>query len=218
MIVAPEREVPGMSEKHCANPTLSASGQRISSTDVMRGAPWRAYQRSTAKIAIAPTTSAIATLTGLKRKALISRWKARPTSAAGRNATSEVRREPLLHRVARDAGEGAGEARAVFPADGEDRAQLDHDVEDLALLVVHAEEVGDDDEVAGGGDGKELGEAFHHAQDERVQERGDFHRRESSIARGSENGGRGPPLPVSAGARPGWTSTLPFMPGCRPQM
>ena len=56
-----------MSEKHCARPTLSASFHVISSTAVTRGAPWRSYQRSTAKITSAPTMSAMATVTGLKR-------------------------------------------------------------------------------------------------------------------------------------------------------
>ena len=36
MIVAPERDVPGISANACAHPTLSASGQRISSTLSMR--------------------------------------------------------------------------------------------------------------------------------------------------------------------------------------
>ena len=44
-----------MSEKHCARPTLSASFQSISSTAWTRGSPCRAYQRSTAKITIAPS-------------------------------------------------------------------------------------------------------------------------------------------------------------------
>jgi hypothetical protein len=53
-----------MSERHCASPTFSASFQVISSTALTRGAPWRSYQRSMAKIASAPSTSATATLTG----------------------------------------------------------------------------------------------------------------------------------------------------------
>ena len=40
MMVAPEREVPGISAKHCAKPTLSASSQviaRVLSTLGLRG-------------------------------------------------------------------------------------------------------------------------------------------------------------------------------------
>ena len=36
MIVAPERDVPGISANACAMPTFSASGQRIASTSSMR--------------------------------------------------------------------------------------------------------------------------------------------------------------------------------------
>ena len=71
MMVAPERDVPGISEKHCARPTFSASFQFMSSTRITRGDPWRSYQRSIAKIAIAPSTRATATLTGLKSSALM---------------------------------------------------------------------------------------------------------------------------------------------------
>jgi hypothetical protein len=94
----------------------------------------------------------------------------------GQEGDEEVGGEALLHRIGGETREGARESRAVFPADGKDRAQLDHDVEDLALLVVQSEEVGDEDQVPGGGDGKELGEALHHSKDERVGERWQVHR------------------------------------------
>jgi hypothetical protein len=48
-------------------PTMSASFHVIASTAVTRGAPWRLYQASTAKITRAPTISAIATGFGWKR-------------------------------------------------------------------------------------------------------------------------------------------------------
>src|SRR5205809_277335 len=83
MIVAPERDVPGISEKHCAIPTLSASFHVMSYTLITRGAPLREYQRSTAKITSAPTMSATATLVGLNRYFLIWFWAASPTIAAG---------------------------------------------------------------------------------------------------------------------------------------
>ena len=37
MMVAPEREVPGIIASACMNPTLRASFQRISSTAIRRG-------------------------------------------------------------------------------------------------------------------------------------------------------------------------------------
>ena len=148
----------------------------------MRGAPWRAYQRSTAKIAIASHDERDRDAHRVEQVGLDLALEGEADEGRGQERHREVGREALLHRVAPDAGEGPGEPGPVLPAHGEDGAELDHDVEDLALLVVHAEEVGDDDEVAGGGDREEFREAFHHAQDERVQERGDFHRRESSTA------------------------------------
>jgi hypothetical protein len=75
-----------------------------------------------------------------------------------------------------DPGESPREACAILPADGEDRAQLDHDVEDLALLVVQAEEIGDDDQVAGGRDRQELGEPLDHSKQERVEQGVGIHR------------------------------------------
>jgi hypothetical protein len=48
MIVAPEREVPGISAKHCAIPTLSASTQVIASAVSTRaGRGLRSTQRMT---------------------------------------------------------------------------------------------------------------------------------------------------------------------------
>src|SRR4029079_7753130 len=76
MMVAPERDVPGTSEKHCAIPTASASFHVMSYTDSTRASPFDLYQRSTAKITSAPTMSAAATLVGLKRYFLIRFWKA----------------------------------------------------------------------------------------------------------------------------------------------
>ena len=64
----------------------------------------------------------------------------------------EVRGEALLHAVAREPRECLADTHAELPAHGKDRTQLDHDVEDLALLVVQPEEVRDDDEVPGRGD------------------------------------------------------------------
>ena len=84
-------------------------------------------------------------------------------------------REALLHGVRPQSREGLREARAEFPADGEDRAQLDDDVEDLALLVVVAEQVRDDDEVAGGRYRQEFRDAFDDAQEDRVQEGSGIH-------------------------------------------
>ena len=46
----------------------------------------------------------------------------------------------------------------------QDGAELDHHLEGGGLGSFKPEEVADDDHVAGGGDGEELGQAFHYAQ------------------------------------------------------
>src|ERR1700682_6808877 len=87
MIVAPERDVPGMSANACAKPILRAWLQRIWSTLSILTVPGlRRCRRSAHRITKAPTTNADATGTGAKRWALIKRLNARPRIAAGRKA------------------------------------------------------------------------------------------------------------------------------------
>jgi len=64
MMVAPEREVPGIRAKHCAMPTLSASRQFIVRVDSTRAgrAP-----RSTTRMTMPPMMNARATGIGEKR-------------------------------------------------------------------------------------------------------------------------------------------------------
>ena len=101
MMVAPEREVPGMSENTWATPSLSASRQSMSSTSVMRGSRCR---RSTRKMTRPPTMSASATTTGLNRCALISPCSSRPHRAEGSTAMTRLvtkrRERSSLPRVA----------------------------------------------------------------------------------------------------------------------
>ena len=90
MMVAPERLVPGISAKHCARPTLIASTTLMSSTLSTRETSWRRLRRSTTQITSAPIMKAIATGTGLNRCALIILPNARPSTTAGRKATSTL--------------------------------------------------------------------------------------------------------------------------------
>ena len=87
MIVAPERDVPGISAKHCAIPTMSASFHVIASTLVTRGVPWSLYQASTAKITRAPVMSAMATGLGWNRYCLVRHRNARRRRVAGTKET-----------------------------------------------------------------------------------------------------------------------------------
>jgi len=75
-------------------------------------------------------------------------------------------------------GEAAGDvqqALAVVPAHREDRPELDHDLEHLAGVVVVAEQVAEDDQVPGGRDRQELGEALDDAEHEGGEEEGEVH-------------------------------------------
>ena len=67
------------------------------------------------------------------------------------------------------------DAHAVLPANGEDRTRLDHDFEQLALLVVEVQQIAGENQVAGGGDWEELGEAFDQAENQRLQQRVEIH-------------------------------------------
>ena len=68
MIVAPDRDVPGINANACAQPIFSASVQRMASTSSIRtvdGA--RRRRRSTHRMTSAPMMNASATGTGAKR-------------------------------------------------------------------------------------------------------------------------------------------------------
>src|SRR5215475_6340765 len=85
MIVAPERDVPGISAKHWAKPTFNASRQVMSSTAATRAGR---SLRSTQRITSAPAMNAAATGTAAKRCALMKLPKRSPSTAAGMKATT----------------------------------------------------------------------------------------------------------------------------------
>ena len=87
MIVAPERDVPGISANACAKPIFSASVQRSSSTLRMRTlSGLLRCRRSAQRMTSAPAMNAAATGTGANSRALIAPPKASPSTAAGRKA------------------------------------------------------------------------------------------------------------------------------------
>jgi hypothetical protein len=88
---------------------------------------------------------------------------------------ADVEHEAPRRRVAAQARQHAGRSGAVFPADGQHGGGLDHDQEQLAALVVELEQVAGEDQVAGGGDGQELGEAFDQAEDQRLEQGVEIH-------------------------------------------
>src|SRR6185437_13476138 len=94
----------------------------------------------------------------------------------------DVAHEPPGHRIPLEqAFEHRPESPPVEDDDGEDRAQLDDDVERLPLGGVEAQKLGGEDQVAGRGDGQELGDALDDAEDQ-----GEEQERHSSGVAGQE--------------------------------
>ena len=177
MIVAPEREVPGIKAKACANPTLSASFQVMSSTCATRT---RWLRRSAHRITRAPTMKASATGTGRNRCALIAVREREAEHGRGHERDRKVEHEAARRRVAAQAAKGMREAAPVLPDDGEDRAGLDHDLEYLRLVAVEADQVAREDQVPRARDGEEFGQTLDDAQDQGVDQRGLRHPRQRS--------------------------------------
>ena len=159
MMVAPEREVPGISAKHCAKPTFSASSQRHG---------LRAFHPRRALASVDQQNDDAADDEGERDRDRLeemgldeARRPASPSTAAGMKATTRLRHSCEIDPE---------EPRAVFPQHGEHRAGLDRDVEHVAARVIEAEQVAGEDQVAGARDRQELGEPLDDAEDERVKE------------------------------------------------
>ncbi len=110
----------------------------------------------------------------------------KPEHRGGKESDHEVRGEALRRTVREDAPQHGCELRPELPADGEDRAGLDHDLERLRLFAGVAEQRPGDDQVAGRGDGEELGQALDDAEDERGEEGGLIQARASDAKRPGE--------------------------------
>jgi len=72
----------------------------------------------------------------------------------------------------------------VLPHHGEDGRQLDGDLEYLAALVVEVEQIAGHDQVAGAGDGEELGQALDDAEDQGFQQEDKVHGVREPVLRG----------------------------------
>ena len=78
----------------------------------------------------------------------------------------EIAQEAELLRVMAKAGRGAGEAAEILPAHRADRAQLDDDFEYLTGWAAKTDQIDGEDQMPGGGNRKELGQALDHAEEE----------------------------------------------------
>ena len=83
----------------------------------------------------------------------------------GQERDHDVQCKAVGSGVAAEAADHTHEARAVFPDHGEDGAGLDHHLKDFGLVVVEVQQIGGQDQMAGGGNRQELSQAFDNAED-----------------------------------------------------
>jgi hypothetical protein len=90
----------------------------------------------------------------------------------GQEADGDVAQEaPALRLAAQQAEEDRPEGPPVEHDDGEDRAELDDDVEHRPLLRIVAEQLRGQDQVTGRGDRDELGDTLDDAEQDDRQDR-----------------------------------------------
>ena len=128
--------------------------------------------RSITRIATPPRMQAKATTIGPPSIASIMLMRRKPRITDGRKPTRMLRtkrhdtglpEQPVDHRP---------ESAPVEHDHGQDRAQLDDDVEHLPLVRIEAEQLGGEDQVAGRGDREEFRDALDDAENDRDQEDG----------------------------------------------
>ena len=105
-------------------------------------------------------------------------------------AEENVAREADLVRVAQQSARDAKEAMAIGPADGEDRAELDHHLEHLAGRPAKADQVDHEDQMAGRGDRDELGQTLDDPEEKRPEQEFQIHC--ASLLAAGCGGSRGP--------------------------
>ena len=108
--------------------------------------------------------NAVATGTGANKYFLIVLMKMTPRMAAGRNASTRFKVKQLRLALARQRRDHRPKPLTVQPANRQDGGKLDHDLENLALLVIPIEQAADDDQVPGARDRQEFRQPFDHSQ------------------------------------------------------
>ena len=88
-------------------------------------------------------------------------------------------------------GGGAREAAEILPAHRADRAELDHHLEHLAGRAAEADQVDDEDQMAGRGHRQELGQALDDAEQQRPEQELQIHRVSFWLARRRATQGAG---------------------------
>lgn len=93
----------------------------------------------------------------------------------GQEREREVQPESLRSAIGQHAGQSPAEPRPVLDHDRNHGASLDHNLEDLGALAVKTKKIGGENQVPRARNRQELGEPFHDAEDERMQQRGVVH-------------------------------------------
>ncbi len=194
MMVAPEREVPGISANAWAKPTLSASFQSISSTESIRAPPDEEAAAAFAAAAAAawPRRPAPPPLDPqddeptddeshrhgqrTKQESLDVTAEREPEQRRRHERHEHIDGEALRLRLRGEAGKHRGEAHPIFPDDGQHCPCLDGNGKDLALLVIEIEQVPGQDQVARGGNRKEFRKPFDDAEHQGFEQQGQVHR------------------------------------------
>ena len=164
-MVAPARDTPGIIETHCARPMMKYIGSV--KFRARRDSAASDRMRSTHSSTAPPTISVKQTIQTLNSTHLMKSCAIAPTTAAGRKAS----RMPITKR--RAAGSlnmpiaSCHKRDEIDRQQRQNRAELDQHRESLAeILIVEAEEALHQQQVAGGGDRKEFGQALDNAEDE----------------------------------------------------
>ena len=167
MMVAPEREVPGISANACAQADLQGVGP-AHGVDVVdaHGIRTRALP------ALRPQDDERADDERDRhrhrgeQRSLDHAAEQEPEQRGGQEGDDEVDDEAIGDRIAQDAARHGDESRPELPAHGEDGAGLDHDLEDLGLLARVAQERARDDQMSGRRDRQEFRQTFDDAEQE----------------------------------------------------
>src|SRR5690606_8251755 len=93
----------------------------------------------------------------------------------GQNGNHQVEGKAAVSRLTGQADHYADDLGPVFPHDGQDGAKLDDDIESLEAITAKADQVGDDDLVAGTGDRQKFGETFDDAEDQCLDSEPEIH-------------------------------------------
>src|SRR5437588_289101 len=128
--------------------------------------PWRltksTRRRTTNSAAINATTKPIAISPA-------------PSEGGRQKGDHDVRDKALLGSLCGQPGGGMQQPLAIDPAHGQDRAQLDHDVEQLAFRSFETEQPVGEDQMAGRGDRQEFGQSLDDAEEDGGGEEGGEH-------------------------------------------